>query len=362
MIEQKQRAILFVILSISFFLKFALWLFILTADVNRFDWPDTKYYQLSALALLQTGSFSISPENPDEPQTFRIPGYPIFLVAVYAIFGSSKPAVIFIQIMLSLGTISLIYFTADKLYGSNVALITTLLLALDHLSLSYSMLMIPETLFTLLIAFVLFTAVNYFTSDNKAKWALILGVCFSLAALVKPIGYYLIFISVLGIMFWNIAQKVRWKDILISILFIIVTFIFVVGGWQLHNYKHTGIAMFSSLVGRDLLFWHGAAVISLRDGIELGEVQTRIGKDGLGEGFLEQHPEAKDLSFAERTEIMKRDGLNLIMKHPFLFIRNYTAGLAKMMIRPGIGQLLAELGVPLELYSPRNFYKYPLIR
>jgi hypothetical protein len=55
------------------------------------DWPgDAKIYSLMAKNIIERNIYSSDSEEPFQPTYFRVPGYPLFLVAIYQKFGADN--------------------------------------------------------------------------------------------------------------------------------------------------------------------------------------------------------------------------------------------------------------------------------
>src|SRR2546423_9638477 len=78
------------------------------------DEPDDgRAYAQLARNLLEQSVFSVEPEPPYEPTLIRLPGYPLFLACVYAIFGhGNNEAVRIVQALLDTMTCVLLALIA----------------------------------------------------------------------------------------------------------------------------------------------------------------------------------------------------------------------------------------------------------
>jgi len=103
---------------------------------NHYLTGDTKSYHDTALSWIKTGSFSLSLNYIDIPQTVRTPGYSFFLGIVYKLFGQGYRQVVLAQIFLSLLSIYLIYLIGNFLFDYRSGLIAALLFSLDPLTIS----------------------------------------------------------------------------------------------------------------------------------------------------------------------------------------------------------------------------------
>lgn len=345
-------------LAVSLALKLVVLGVVTSSDPRLFFTNDSYSYDRSARALVEEGVFAVSPERPEVPQTERTPGYPLLLAVTYAVFGERPAAVIAVQVLLSLVTIVLVYRLAAELWNPRVAVLAALLMTLDLASFSHSLLLLTETLFTLLIGCVLFCAARFDaafpdaalpdTTRSWRKWALLLGLCLALATLVRPITYYL----VLPLGAWvalDAGWRSRgWRQAAASLTLFAVPCVLLIGGWQLRNWRRTGSPDFSSIAGKDLLYYRGAAVVALRDGVSLEEARRQLGEDR----YRELHPETRDWSDAQLGARWKRQGLDLMSSHPWVTARIHARGLASVLLATGEHNLMRLVGIPIPPTGP----------
>ncbi len=101
------------------------------AHAGRID-GDTLIYGNIARNWMQHGvySFTPAPANP-VPTLIRLPGYPLFLMACFGIFGVDHyTAVMYVQCVIDLFTCVLIAALAERLFGRRAAMAALWLSAL----------------------------------------------------------------------------------------------------------------------------------------------------------------------------------------------------------------------------------------
>jgi len=64
-----------------------------------------------------------------------------------------------------------------------------------------------------------------------------------------------------------------------------------------------------------------------------------------GQTYREQHPETAPFTFEQLSERWGSEGKEIIVQHPILFARLYIGGIIRMLLRPGIQQLLEMVGL-----------------
>jgi 4-amino-4-deoxy-L-arabinose transferase-like glycosyltransferase len=350
-VQEKQYRGLLMLLLLSLGWKLALWGTLLTMDPGRFLDRDSASYHEPARALLQLGRFVASPETPELVETMRTPGYPLFLAGVYLVWGEYQPMAILVQILLSLGTMALVYRIACMLWNTGTALLATLLLALDITSFTYALKLMSETLFTLLLIAMVVAGIYLIKSPRKLHWAFLVGVLLAAATFVRPISYYLLVPLVLLYLGIGITQRWRRSQLLLAMALLVLPFLLLIGGWQVRNYLLTGSAQYSSVEGVNLLYRRGAAIVALQEDMDLQEARSQLWE----ESKPQEEPLPRRWTAVDDAR-WKQEGMALIWRHPLLFIRSQLPGAVLLMATPGEGELLRMLGLPIgEIRSPLDY-------
>ena len=108
---------------------------------------DSRLYADIAMNWLQYGVYGITNSGHVVPTLSRLPGYPAFLAAIFAIFGwSNFRAVLLIQVLFDLGTCCLVADLARRLFRERAAKVAFLLAAVCPFLANYSAAALTETL------------------------------------------------------------------------------------------------------------------------------------------------------------------------------------------------------------------------
>jgi len=320
------RALVAVLLG-SLAVKLVLWVgFLASADPALLLQGDSREYHDSARALLETGRFAVSPRLPFVPQTFRTPGYPTFLAAVYGVVGARAAAALLVQIVLSVATLSLVYLLVRRRWGARVALAATVFLALDVGSLLLSLVLLTETLFTLLLVAALACGAAVLTRPDRRRWALGMGIALAACVLVRPVAYYLVAPVALGLGVHG--RRARWgaRETARVLALLLVPYCAAVGGWRYRNYRVTGSSAFTRVDATVLLFYRGAAIVARRDGIGLEEARARLRAEFGGA--------PGDPVAATDPGRWRREGIALIRRNPGIYARIVASGVLQSLLRP----------------------------
>jgi Dolichyl-phosphate-mannose-protein mannosyltransferase len=157
---------------------------------------DSRLYADIAENWLQHGIYGISNSGEVVPTLSRLPGYPAFLAAVFAIFGwSNFRAVLLIQVLFDLGTCFLIADLARRMISERAAKPAFVLAALCPFLANYSAAALTETLEIFFTALALDLAVCGIASlrdqsssvQVSARW-LACGLSIGACILLRPDG------------------------------------------------------------------------------------------------------------------------------------------------------------------------------
>jgi 4-amino-4-deoxy-L-arabinose transferase-like glycosyltransferase len=150
---------------------------------------DSFVYGDIAKNWLQHGMYGLTGDHGIYPTYIRLPGYPAFLAAVFAVFGMEHyRAVLFIQMFVDIGTC---FFTADlarRFCSARAAKLAFLLAAICPFLANYAAAALSETLeifFTVLALDLAISALG--VSRNNGRW-IGCGLAVGAAILVRPDG------------------------------------------------------------------------------------------------------------------------------------------------------------------------------
>src|SRR5205085_7224149 len=159
------------------------------------DPDDGRAYAQLARNLLEQGVFSVDTEPPYNPTLIRLPGYPLFLASVYAIFGhGNNEAVRLVQALIDTATCVLVAliacnWTSDMRRRRASAMAAFVLAAMCPFTTIYVATILTETLTIFLMTALTLTATYALKAEtNKAAhaWWAAAGLCAVLAVLMRP--------------------------------------------------------------------------------------------------------------------------------------------------------------------------------
>lgn len=151
---------------------------------------DTVVYGGIAKNWMLHGVYGIVGPAPKglHPTLIRLPGYPLFLVACFSIFGIEHyRAVMFVQVAMDLATCLLIADFARRIWNERAGWYALWLAALCPFLASYTAAPLTETPEILCIALAFWTLPRWIET-GAWRWTLLMALAWSYAALLRPDG------------------------------------------------------------------------------------------------------------------------------------------------------------------------------
>src|SRR5258708_3564663 len=150
---------------------------------------DTLLYGNIACNWMHDGVYSFSATlGVPAPTLIRLPGYPLFLMACFRIFGVEHyTAVMYVQCVIDLGTCLLIAGLAGRLFGRRAAMAALWLSALCPFIANYAAAPLTEVL-TLFCIALTFYGLERWRSAGMGfnRWLWVTGIAMAYSVLLRP--------------------------------------------------------------------------------------------------------------------------------------------------------------------------------
>src|SRR5437868_5169799 len=172
---------------------------------------DSRLYADIAKNWLQHGVYGVTNSGTIVPTLSRLPGYPTFLAAVFALFGDDNfRDVLLIQTLFDLGTCFIVADMAWRLFSGRAAQAAFLLTALCPFLANYAAAALTETLEIFFTALALDLVLRGLRIRDVSKpsgriW-LGCGLSIGAAILLRPDGGILL-AAIGGYMFWLLKSR-----------------------------------------------------------------------------------------------------------------------------------------------------------
>jgi len=167
---------------------------------------DILLYGDMAHNMLAHHVFGFTEDTGIQPTLIRLPGYPLFLAACFALFGTANyVAVLWTQVALDLAACALLGILAGRLLGSRAAIATVWLAALCPFTAHYSAIALTESLCVFAAVLAFFSLERWTTAFCRNAgglgWAALCGFALVFGILLRP-DQALLAIAVVPAMLW----------------------------------------------------------------------------------------------------------------------------------------------------------------
>ncbi len=229
-----------------------------------------EFYRI-AQNVAEYGVFSQSDDRPLQPDTWRTPGYPLFLAVFIFMFGDSPSILVVVQQLLCMLNVLLVFRIAGEWMSTRWALIAACLFLLEPYHLFYSLWLMSTTLFVTVLLLTWLVWLRALRA-RRLLWFLLLGALSGFLVLVRPVGGLIPIALLAGL----VVAAVRFKHRDASELlmqrrwaalpaFMIVCAV-VVGSWMMRNQITAGQFALSDQGGVVLAYFKATEVILWREG------------------------------------------------------------------------------------------------
>src|ERR1700722_18102356 len=184
MTRRQLKRYLYPALALAAGLLLRLWFVTHTARVDG----DTLLYGNIARNWMEHGVYGFTPTGVPVPTLIRLPGYPLFLMACFRLFGVEHyTAVMYVQCAIDLGTCLLVAGLANRLFGRRAGLAALWLSTLCPFTATYTAAPLTEvlTLFTIALTFY---SLDRWRSAGLGfnRWLPVIAVAMAYSVLLRP--------------------------------------------------------------------------------------------------------------------------------------------------------------------------------
>lgn len=292
------------LISICFLALVIRLLIVLFSPFPEAEFEDHAEYNNIAWNLLQGHGYSIETESHNKTAR-RGPTYPLFLAAIYSVFGQNYTAVYVIQAILSTFTCLIIYLLGKKsLDDDRVGLIAALGAALYPAFWEFNRQLMTETLFTFLLAMILLLWIKTI-KENSARWYPLIGIFIGIGSLCRTTLATLPVFILLGLLLLYQDKKRAF----INGVTVFLATCLVIAPWAARNYFvfHRFIPI-TAIMGQDLI-----GTITPHEGIDW--------KQRAGDKFMPKLKEIMDKENKSLNDAAIELTVNEIKEDPFLYFR-----------------------------------------
>lgn len=149
---------------------------------------DPLVYGDIAKNWLLHGVYGLSTSDGIHPTLIRLPGYPLFLLLCFRLFGLEHyHAVMYVQTVIDLASCLLIFGFTERIASTRAAWVALWLAVLCPFTANYAATPLTETLEIFSVALALYSFARLL-ENPQWRWVLLLAFAFSYAAILRPDG------------------------------------------------------------------------------------------------------------------------------------------------------------------------------
>ncbi|MBI4068420.1 glycosyltransferase family 39 protein [Candidatus Kaiserbacteria bacterium] len=273
-------------------------------ELNASETSDVTEYVHLAESMLQTGRFEISPAIG--PENLRVPGYPAFLALMLLLFGTLT-VVPFIQIIVTAGTVALIYLIGARYVPRSVALAAAVVYMIDPVVIYATWVPVSEPLFMLFLT----GSIYCLGIPARRAWMpyVLAGILLGISIYMRPIGLYLT--PLIACM--ALAHSVSWKAAVRGALIFTIVVAATVVPWMARNYVLSGHFAFSSSSAFNLYFANMPIFEQARTGVSYEQIQREYNEKYFG---TQEEDILRSFKYSQQESAIARE---VILAHPFQY-------------------------------------------
>ena len=270
-----------------------------------FYYPDSFTYLAPARSMLSGAGFL---DDSNLVETIRTPAYPLLL----ALFGARTLPIIILQHLINVALALGIYiFAASRTANRLIALVASLLFAIDVPTIHYANKLLTETTFAALL-YVLFLLALH--RPNVVALGLLTGVL----VLVRPIAIFFFVPLAIVLAIWHKSARYLATFTLLALLLPV--------GWAARNKVQTGVFSVSSIGNINLLSQRAAGALAIEDEGDFREALTdeESALTDEADDWIQQTlhiPDAEELPVAVRAKYYAQYGVRVIREHWLSFVQ-----------------------------------------
>lgn len=368
MVTKREKVYLACLYSFSLIIRLVTFFFYL-AQHKRYWQVDSRTYHLIAENIAHGAGFSLN----GAPAFYRLPGYPLFLSFFYRLFGFNPFYPLIAQIFIGACIPVIIFFIARQLFPARpLVYYGASGFASIHLGLVlYSGFLMTETLF--IIFFLLFAL--FFFSGLHTRWcskseafeeeeidslwknvfllqvpfpdAIVPDFCYDfkhsqaldaaykgslfsgssifkdmtlagfflgVASMFRPVGHYLLGLSLLIILVSQACRLWRFE----KMCFLTITWLGVVGWWLIRNFLLTGHLFFHTLPGGHFLYLSAARVVAQVEQVSYKQARDMLHNQVQALIKKEEQTKKRDLMEIEKCNIHEQLARQYFATYPLV--------------------------------------------
>lgn len=330
----KQKPLLFILLF-AFLIRLTYFIAILILNPEGFYIYDSYGYWQIAFNLKEYGAFSQSYDLPLEPDYYRTPIYPLFILLAESLRIETLTIIL---LQLILGVLTCYYtFKLSHLITKNnfIACTSALIVGIDIPSIVMNNLVMTETLFTFLLSVCIYFFVKHL-KENKTPHLLLSAFICGIAILCRPIGFFIPLLLCL-LLILKFRKEIKKSFLKVFAFFAIV--LFTISPWLIRN-KITFQHYFLSVIREhDMQNYQAAAIYAELNSVSFPKAQS----DLRWKTFKTFKGDANKQPY-EYAKFIEKDAMDIAFDNPSLLLKNHLIQTVHFFLKPCRAYIDIQLG------------------
>ena len=311
-------------------------------------WGDSLRYLGTAQSLIENGTFAFEGQR----EVYRTPGLPLILVP-FLYFHISYVGIALMQAFLSTWIqIGVFALSLSLSLRTRWAVSAALLSGLEPLSLYYSLPILPDVVFAVLLYGACYFLYQY-TQTRSVTYIVWLGIVVGFSNYVRQVGVYLVALFVLYILLHTLVarQSLKNASMNVGILFAIV--LLSAFPWYYRNYQASGVWSFSSALPVNFYNYVGAGTLASARGVPYDTART-----DLMATFRAEAPVPADETDLHNVGYLMSSTQSIVRAYPLSYIKTVIAGTNTFLFSGNYHYLLRKFGA---MDGPEHVTSYSLV-
>jgi len=297
---------------------------------GRMTTPDSADYVELANSLSGSATF----QRDQQPEIFRTPGYPVFMVFA-SVFGRHwLHAAAFGQILVDVTLVYLTYLLGSVIYNSRTGLIAAGFQAIAAVSIVSSVRILSDSIFAfMLVLAVLMLAFHFRT--NKL-WPLMSAACIAgLSCYLRPVGLMFCGVGGVALLFRKrgLAKAAPFAAIVVA----------VVAPWVVRNMWVADYTGFSSFASDSMFAYSAPAVLAQEKALDQIDAASQM---ALAERAYLYSLRPNECTAGRMASYRRREALKVIADHPATYAKIHFRGAMAVWL-PGITDVMETLDLTI---------------
>jgi hypothetical protein len=320
------------LIRLSFFVFLHPWTWTEEDFLKNFSFPDERsYYRMGKRLSHDLGSIW---EKFDHA---RVPGYPLFMAALYRVFGVKIWPVFIAQMMANAGILALVYLIGRQIFKSRwVPLIASFIYSLDFISIFFTCKIRTELLFTFMFCLTVYATVMAQKRGWKTKYFVLMGLLLGLSTLVRPITTYFPIVIITSLFFDRGFRSKGNADKAKCILVYALVFLVTISPWQYRNMRAYDYYSLSTTQGYNMCRVYATHLKLYLEGRRRRDVYTE--RDELCDKQVNKLNPSNPF---EKYSLMNEVGVQYILQHPRQYLILHLEGVYNLFTnqRNSVGRM-----------------------